>query len=71
MFPPAKLGFPLLVRERLDRMVIDLPDTVDAYYHSLGKHTRASVRRRQNQLKRDFPTLKTEIIRPGAQPGAA
>ncbi len=65
MFPAQKLAFPCLVRERTDYMVIDLPATVDAYYRSLSKNTRKNVRRRQNQLERDFPGLTTEMLWPG------
>ena len=65
MFPPQELAFPCLVRERTDFMVIELPATVDAYYHSLSKNTRKNVRRRQNQLERDFPNLATEMLWPG------
>jgi hypothetical protein len=65
MFPPAALRFPCLVRERLDRMVIDLPGSVDDYYRSLRKSTRKNVRRHQNQLAREVPGLKTEVVSPG------
>jgi hypothetical protein len=65
MFPPRELAFPRRVRERLDRMVIDLPDTVDEYYHSLGKKTRKKVRFYQNRLRRAFPDVKSETVKPG------
>ena len=65
MFPPNELAFPAWERERLDRLVIDLPDTVDAYYRSLSNNTRKNVRRHQNQLERAFPELTTEMVRPG------
>jgi hypothetical protein len=65
MFPPEALTFPFLVRGFADCMVIDLPESVDAYYHSLSKNTRKNVRRRQNQLARDFPGLSTEMVSPG------
>ena len=44
MFPPADLAFPRRIRERLSHMVIDLPASVDEYYHSLGKKTRHNIR---------------------------
>ncbi len=65
MFPPRELAFPTRVRERLDRMVIDLPDEVDDYYHSLGKKTRKNVRLYQNRLRRAFSDVKTETVKPG------
>jgi len=65
MFPPRELAFPRRVRERLDHMVIELPRTVDDYYHSLGKKTRKNVRWYQNRLLRAFPDVKTETITPG------
>ena len=65
MFPPSHLSFPKRVRERLDRMVIELPTTTDAYYHSLGKKTRKNVRWGQNHLRSAFPDVTTETIRPG------
>ncbi len=65
MFPPRELAFPRMVLGRLDRMVIDLPDAVDEYYHSLGKKTRRNVRWYQNRLRRAFPDVKTETVKPG------
>ncbi len=65
MFPPRELAFPKRVREHIDRMVIDLPDAVDEYYHSLGKKTRKNIRWYQNRLLRAFPDVKTEIVQPG------
>ena len=65
MFPPRELGFPRRVVGRLDHMVIDLPGSVDEYYHSLGKATRKNVRSHQNRLSRAFPEVKVEVVKPG------
>lgn len=65
MFPPRELGFPTLVFDGLERMVIDLPDSVAEYYGSLGKATRRNVRRYQNVLRRAFPDVTTEVVKPG------
>ncbi len=64
-FDPSKLAFPLRVVERVSHMVIDLPDSVDAYYASLGKSTRRTLRSARNRLRRDFPDVHTEVVEPG------
>jgi CelD/BcsL family acetyltransferase involved in cellulose biosynthesis len=65
MFDPDALGYPKRVRDRIDRMVIDLPATVDDYYRSLGKKTRKNIRWGQNHLARAIPELTTETVSPG------
>lgn len=65
MFPPHELGLPRRVLERLDHMVIDLPESVDEYYNSLGKPTRKNVRRYQNRLSRACPDVSVEVVNPG------
>jgi len=67
MFPPSELTFPTRIRERLDRMVIELPPTTDAYYRSLGKSTRKNIRWGQNHLRRAFPDVTTETITAGGR----
>lgn len=38
-------------------IVLTMPESPDAYLNSLGKSTRAYIKRYQNKLKRDFPSL--------------
>jgi len=45
-------------------MVIDLPSSKDAYYASLGKSTRKTLRGYRNRLERDFPDVRTETVNP-------
>ncbi len=65
MFPPQDLGLPWRLLERFDHMVIDLPDSVDEYYASLGKRTRKNVRWYQNRLERAHPDVHVEVVKPG------
>lgn len=65
MFPPAELRLPLRTRYVTDHMMIDLPDTVDAYYASLGRSMRRNLRRARNHLRRDHPDTATAIVVPG------
>lgn len=65
MFGPSQLALPTRLVERLDYMIIDLPTTVDAYYASLGKSTRRTLRSYRNKLRRDFPDMRTEVVSPG------
>lgn len=62
MFPPAELRLPLRTRYVTDHMMIDLPDTVDAYYASLGRSMRRNLRSARNHLRRDHPDAATAIV---------
>jgi len=65
MFEPERLRLPKRVLCRMDRMVIDLPGSVEEYRRSLGKSTRRNVHRYQNLLDRSFADVRTRVIRPG------
>jgi hypothetical protein len=66
-FPPSQLSLPHRIVEALDYMVIDLPGSADAYYQSLGKSTRKTIRGYTNRLQRAYPDVRTEVVEPGAR----
>jgi hypothetical protein len=61
MFGPDELHLPKRVLYWTDHLVIDLPSSVEDYRASLGKRTRANIRTNENRLRRDFPSLTTEL----------
>jgi CelD/BcsL family acetyltransferase involved in cellulose biosynthesis len=65
MFSPAELHLPKRVLYSTDHLVIDLPASVEEYRASLGKRTRTNVRTSENRLRRDFPSVATELTATG------
>ncbi len=63
-FAPQELLLPHRVMDVVYPLVIDLPDTVEAYYASLGSRTRKNVRNFQNRLRSSYPDVKTEVQAP-------
>ncbi len=43
-------------------IVVGLPDTVEAYFSSLGNATRKNIKRYRNRLARCFPEVRHEVI---------
>jgi hypothetical protein len=66
MFPPQQLGLSCRSLLRADHLVIELPHDVPSYVASLGKSTRRTIRGYSNRIRRDFPDLSTDVIKPGA-----
>jgi len=64
LFPPWESQFPKRILYWADHMVIDLPDTVDAYTASLGSRTRRELRRKDKRLRADHPDISTEVVTP-------
>jgi hypothetical protein len=56
------LGLPVQRYNAKENFVITLPDTPEAYMASLGKSTRANLRSRLNHARKDFPSLRTELL---------
>ncbi|WP_158597857.1 GNAT family N-acetyltransferase [Noviherbaspirillum saxi] len=52
-----RLDFPCQQFHCTEDIVLDLPDSTDAYRGSLGKSTRSYIQRYQNKLRRDFPGM--------------
>jgi CelD/BcsL family acetyltransferase involved in cellulose biosynthesis len=69
MFPPEQLRAPMRVRYTTDHMIVELPDTEDEYYRSLGKSMRRNLRSATNRLRREHSDAETTVIEPrhGAQ----
>ncbi len=65
MFSAHELRLPRRALYATDHMVVELPDTVEAYTASLGKSTRRTLRAAANRLRRDFPDATTEVVAPG------
>ena len=63
-FEPRDLLLPHRIMDVLYPLVIDLPDTVEGYYASLGSRTRKNVRNFQNRLRSSYPDVKTEVQAP-------
>ena len=63
-FAPRELLLPHRVLDVIYPLVIDLPDTVEGYYASLGSRTRKNVRNFQNRLRSSYPDVKTEVQAP-------
>ncbi|OGB24453.1 MAG: hypothetical protein A3I66_10605 [Burkholderiales bacterium RIFCSPLOWO2_02_FULL_57_36] len=53
----SRLSFPYQQSLCTQDIVLTMPESVEAYLHSLGKSTRNYVKRYQNKLKRDFPSM--------------
>ena len=70
MWPETELGLPHRTLYSTDHMVIDLPATFDDYLATLGKRTRSHLRYYERRLRRDHPSLATEIVRPDAEAAA-
>jgi CelD/BcsL family acetyltransferase involved in cellulose biosynthesis len=66
LFPPAELRLPTRVISAADDLVIELPDSADAYAAALGKKTRKNLRNYDNRLRRDHPDVITTIAVPPA-----
>lgn len=65
MFPPYELGLP---RRRLlnhDYLMLDMPESAEAYDASLSKSTRRKIRQGTKRLHRDFSELSTDVVVPG------
>ena len=69
MFPVHELRLPQRVLYGADHMVVELPDSVEAYAAVLGKSTRRTLRGAANRLNRDFGEVTTEVAS-GADAGA-
>lgn len=57
-----KLALPYRRYNCLEDMVLKLPDSTGDYLSMLGKSTRSYIQRYMNKLKRDFPSLRFELI---------
>jgi CelD/BcsL family acetyltransferase involved in cellulose biosynthesis len=64
LFPPGRLGLPIRVLGTRDHMVLDLPETAEAWEASLGKSTRRNLKLYENRLRRAHPEARTELIDP-------
>ena len=64
LFPPWETRLPKRILYWTDHMVIDLPETVDAYTASLGSATRRELRRKDKRLRTDHPDISTEVVTP-------
>lgn len=65
MCDPAELGLPVRVLYSTDHMIVDLPETPEAYYQSLGRSMKRNLRNYENRVRRDLPGLTTESGPPG------
>ncbi len=65
MFPPYELGLAHRRLLNLDYLMLDLPDSVAAYDESLSRGARHWVRRGTNRLRRDHPSVSTEVVATG------
>lgn len=62
----AALPWPVQRCACLEDIALALPSTGDAYLASLGKNTRASLKRYHGKLLRDFPDFRFDVYRDGA-----
>ncbi len=69
MFPPRELGLSCRSLLRADHLIIELPADVPTYVASLGKSTRRTIRGYSNRIRRDFPDLNTDVVKPAAAAG--
>lgn len=56
------IGFPVQRHNAKDTFMISLPATPDEYLAALGKSTRASVRSRLNNIRRNFPSFTVKTL---------
>jgi hypothetical protein len=56
-----RLPFPYQCVNRLENIVLSLPNTVDEYLDHLGKSTRKTIKGYSNKLKREHPTFTCHV----------
>jgi CelD/BcsL family acetyltransferase involved in cellulose biosynthesis len=64
MCSPEELHVPTRILYSTDHMIIDLPDSADAYYQSLGRSTKRNLRSARNRLRREHPDAETTVFQP-------
>lgn len=57
-----RLPFPFQRHNHLEDMELDLPESVDAYFPTLGKSTRRNIRRHLDRIGRTFPSFRFEVV---------
>ncbi|HEY5168416.1 MAG TPA: GNAT family N-acetyltransferase [Thermoleophilia bacterium] len=62
LFPPWELKLPKRVLYWTDHMIVDLPDTEEAYLASLGKRTRREVRNKSRRLLESHGDTFAEMV---------
>lgn len=62
LFPPSELRLPRRVLYSTVHMIVDLPETQEAYLASLSKRMRKHLRTYRNRLDHDFSEVKTEVF---------
>jgi hypothetical protein len=67
LFPPRELRLPLRDLGGRDHMVLDLPETTEAWEASLGRSTRRNLRQYENRLRRAHPDAVTEVVDPSSR----
>lgn len=65
LFPPWEFKPPKRILYWTDHMIIELPDTVEAYLASLSKKLRYEIRSRSRRLREAHPDTVTETVTPG------
>ena len=68
LFPPWELKLPKRILYWTDHMIVDLPDTVDAYHASLGKRTRREVRSKRRRLLEAHPDTVVQTVASADRP---
>jgi hypothetical protein len=58
----AKTPYPVQQEECLEDIVLALPPEQEAYLEMLGKNMRASIKRYQKKVMRDFPSFRVEFL---------
>jgi CelD/BcsL family acetyltransferase involved in cellulose biosynthesis len=62
LFPPSSLALPRRILYTTHHMVVDLPETTDAYLATLSKRMRKHLRTYRNRLEHDFSDIETEVF---------
>jgi hypothetical protein len=57
-----RLPFPFSQHNCLEDMVLKLPSSASDYLAQLGKSTRSYIHRYLNKLRRDFPSMRFELV---------
>ena len=67
LFPPRELRLPVRDLGGRDHMMLELPETAEAWEASLGKSTRRNLKLYENRLRRAHPDALTEVIDPASR----
>jgi hypothetical protein len=59
---PAAIGFPVQRHNAKDTFMISLPATSDEYLATIGKSTRAKLRSRLNNIKKNVPNFDVKFL---------